>query len=440
MHTRETKDKDFGRPPTAFLYQRIAIPILLPLVARFFRMKGKVDPRIAEVEGPIVAVGHHTSYLDQFAMGILFGKRRVNFVAGSFLSRNRFVGSLFKKLGVIPKTQFRSDSMALKAMLKVLKRGGVLGIFPEATRFVDGTAVPFDDALARLIKKTNSAVVTIQVHGGYSTWPRWSESGIRKGYAECGVNGILTVEQVKEMSVVEVQEVLLQKTAYNEYDWLRENPHTYKSKAIAAGVENVAFICPACRKEKVMRTEGNRLFCSVCGNEVRMNSQGFFEAANEKSKFFEDLHQWVSWEREQIGKRIDADDMYKDCGVTLLLLDEEERYRVVGRGSVSFSEKSIVYAGTACEISEGLVCTSKMKKSLLEERSLADSDFVEAPQVRKVFDVAKMRGVVAQYGEYFELIEAGGQVNRFYTQDIREILPIQMMLLKLKEKYTAAEV
>ena len=431
------KDKDYGRAPTAFLYRWIAIPLLLPLVARFFRLRARADKRLADLEGPIVAIGHHTSYLDQFAMAKLFGRRRVNFVGGAFLFKNPSVASLFKRLGVIPKTQFRSDSTALKSMLKVMKRGGVLGIFPEATRSLDGTTIAFDDALARLIKKSNSAVVVIRIYGGYSTWPRWSKSGIRKGYAEGQVHKILTVAEVQSLSAGELQEFLQGAMAYNEYDWLRENPHEYKSKAIAAGVENVAFLCPACLRSDRMRSSGDRLFCEACGNAARMTAQGFFVPASEGAKVFADLHQWVSWEREWMRERVSHEDLDLAADVVLCQLDEEEKYRVTGKGRVRFSGSKIVYEGVACELADGIVLNKKLKKAVKAEKGeggLSESFFDGFPVAEKSFDVTKMRGMVSQYGEYFELIEPGGQVNRFFPEDKQIVLPIQMMMLSRKEQ------
>ena len=114
-------------------------------------------------------------------MGIALKGRPINFVAGEFLFRKKIFGHIITKGGCIPKAQFRNDLRTVRAMMRVLGRGGVLGIFPEGTRFTDWHSIGFENGLASIIKKTGAGVVIFRSHGAYMTWPRWSQSSWRRG-------------------------------------------------------------------------------------------------------------------------------------------------------------------------------------------------------------------------------------------------------------------
>ena len=421
----ERKQKEFGRKPVRFLYEIFGIRIVVSFAKRLWRIHAKPDKRLFSITGPIVSIGNHPSYIDPFSMAALFGMKRINFVAGTFLFRKKFFGEMFRLVGVIPKIQFRTDSRALRAMLHVLQRDGVLGIFPEATRYVDGTESPFDDALARLIKKTNSTIVLMRTHGAYSTWPRWTRSGRRPGYIESYIDQIVPAEQVSEMTPEQIHQLLRTALTYNEYDWLREHPHTYRSRKITAGTENIAYMCPSCMAENQMKSERDVLFCENCGNRAQMDASGFFHPAGEKDRIFSDLHQWVMWEKEQKMQQFLNHKNEKALETWLLRLDEEDEFRLVGKGTLEVETDTVVFKGTACKIGEGILWNSKWKKKIQTLTDLPEEIKTKQQVVHDVFTISKIRGMVASYGKHFELIETGGQTNRFLLLNGQAVLSVQ---------------
>ena len=58
-----------------------------------------------------------------------------------------------------------------------------------------------------------------------------------------------------------------------------------------------------------------------------------------------------------------------------------------------------------------------MEKKLEELRN--------GPQVRKVFQVSRIRGIGAEYGKRLELIENGEQINRFVPENGQRVFEIQ---------------
>ena len=113
-------------------------------------------------------------------------------------------------------------------MMRVMKRNGVIIVYPEATRHVDGKSIEFDDGVARLAKKAGASVYIAHIHGAYMAWPRWSRSGMRKGRISAEFVKKIYSDEVKDLSVEELQQKILDGVNYNENDWIRENPRTYK--------------------------------------------------------------------------------------------------------------------------------------------------------------------------------------------------------------------
>ena len=425
-----------GAVPNGFIYNFCGLRVVLTYARLRYGIHVKKDKAVCDMEGPMVCMANHPSFLDPFVMaGVLFD-RRINIVAGAYLFRNRLIGPLFTKGGCIPKMQFRTDSVAVKAMLTVLKRNGTLGIFPEATRFVDGTNVTFDNALAKLVKKTDSAVCFIESHGAYMTWPRWSTNSIRRGRIEGCVRKAYTVEEVKAMTVDELQAVMLENLTYNEYDWLRKNPRTFKSKAIAAGAENIAYVCPRCEAENKMVSEKDTLRCTACGNRAKMDASGFFHPVEEGDKVFEDLHLWHNWERKRVKDKIASADFVFEEEARLLLLYNDYEYRDVGRGVIRIENNRIVYIGTAVPVEEGLPYNKKERKS--EKVRLAGEEarkrLDNGPSIKKEFPISHIKGISVDYGKRFEITETGGLINRFILNNGQRIFELQIIIQSLKDK------
>jgi 1-acyl-sn-glycerol-3-phosphate acyltransferase len=67
--------------------------------------------------------------LDPVILGVSV-RPKVIFVAAAYLFKIGWLGYMLRKFNSIP-VQRENDIKAIKQSLKILKRGGVLGIFPE---------------------------------------------------------------------------------------------------------------------------------------------------------------------------------------------------------------------------------------------------------------------------------------------------------------------
>lgn len=341
---RSKKAPELGRAPSPFFYGLIhhgtALLCRLLVHPRIHR-----DPRLAGLPGPLIILGNHPSYLDPPLVAMAIRDRRINFLTTQVFFRSKKIGAVLFKVGAIPKVQFRTDSRALKAMLHVLARRGALAIFPEGQRSIDGSMSPFDDAIAKLIRKTRCAVAIVHTDGGYLTWPRWSTSSFRRGHVDIRTELLLTGEESARTPVEEIQRRIVEALYYQDYEWQKQSQVRFQSKKPAEGLDRILHQCPACHRELAMRSTGEKLFCRYCGNTALMDSFGFLHPAPPDQVVFPDARTWHLWQIDQQRAVVQTDGFQADYMVTLATADGEQDYIPYGTGCLNLSETGFSYKG-----------------------------------------------------------------------------------------------
>jgi 1-acyl-sn-glycerol-3-phosphate acyltransferase len=116
---------------------RIAKRILRPLTRWLFRVRVDGEENVPEAGGLVVAC-NHVSYLDPPLLGTWF-PRTIHFMAKRELFAGP-AGALLRALHAFPVDRERADVAAFRHALRIVKAGGVVGIFPEGRRNLDGEA------------------------------------------------------------------------------------------------------------------------------------------------------------------------------------------------------------------------------------------------------------------------------------------------------------
>ena len=425
---KKSYEYDIGCVPSHWWYHCVGENILVSLIALFTGIKVKPDQDYLKEEGPIIVVANHQSYLDPMVTSKLTRGRPGNFVTGEFVFRKEPWGHWFKLGGAIPKKQFVVDTVAVKAMMKVMKRKGVLFIYPEATRSVDGSTITFDDGVAKMAKKAGAAIYIQHIHGAYLTMPRWGKLlPIRKGKITSEFVRKLPGSKVKEMSAEEIQQFILDGIRYDENDYSRECNPVHKGKNLAQGLQNIGYICPKCGKEFTVQWAGKDksdcVCCTSCGNTIRYLPSGLLEPASEADKSFEDLHKWTCWEKEQVEKQIAEGDFRMELDADLHKMFDPLTWAKTGNGKVTITSTQIIYEGTDCDSADGIPYKKGKPMRKYRNRTL---DGVAKP-VTQIFEIATMRGLVAKYGKCFEIYSKDGELFRFYV-DGQQVYKVHLVV------------
>lgn len=122
-------------------------------------------------EGAYILCCNHINYLDAAAI-VLFNKRKVNFVAKEDLFTHGILFWLGHLFDAIPIKRDMQDIEAMKRCLKVLKKGELLGIFPEGTRKGMEKHMKAKNGAAFMAIKSNVKVIPIGIHGTFKPFSK----------------------------------------------------------------------------------------------------------------------------------------------------------------------------------------------------------------------------------------------------------------------------
>ena len=134
-----------------------------------FRLKVTGQENIPQ-DGPFIIVANHSSLLDPVILGVSV-RPKVIFIAAAYLFKIGWLGYMLRKFNSIP-VQRENDIKAIKQSLEILKRDGVLGIFPEGGIDRQKNNLPVRAGAAYLAAKIGVPIVPIKIKGADKVLPR----------------------------------------------------------------------------------------------------------------------------------------------------------------------------------------------------------------------------------------------------------------------------
>ena len=251
---------------------------------------------------PYMVLSNHMSFIDFELTAMVTHPHRVNNVVAldGFYRRPW----LMEWIGSIGTRKFTADMHLIKSIYKVLQRGDVLCMYPEARYSPCGIRSYLPPSLGMLVKRSKVPVVAVVHHGNYLHAPFWNFRKKRKVPLYTTATKILTPEQISEMSVDEINACLKDALTYDEYQYQKENNILITEPFRAEGLHKVLYQCPHCMTESKMATAGAELFCTACGKRWTLLEDGSLRA-NEGETEFSHVPDWFLWQREQVRAEIE---------------------------------------------------------------------------------------------------------------------------------------
>ncbi|MDV3221582.1 lysophospholipid acyltransferase family protein [Intrasporangium sp.] len=140
--------------------------VLGPILKLLFRPWVEGEEHLPE-EGAAILASNHLSFSDSVFLPLMV-KRRVTFLAKSdYFTGNGIKGWLtkafFKGIGQVPvdRSGGKASSAALNSGLRLLRRGELLGIYPEGTRSPDGRLYRGRTGVARMALESGAPVIPV---------------------------------------------------------------------------------------------------------------------------------------------------------------------------------------------------------------------------------------------------------------------------------------
>ncbi|MEG1312514.1 MAG: lysophospholipid acyltransferase family protein [Romboutsia sp.] len=118
-------------------------------------------------EGNVIIAANHKSNLDPIFLAASIQNREVAAIAKKELFNVKPLGFILRKLNVIPINRDKPDVSTIKTILRSVKDGYVLGIFPEGTRIKEPGFGEAKAGLSVFAIKSKSVVVPISIISNY---------------------------------------------------------------------------------------------------------------------------------------------------------------------------------------------------------------------------------------------------------------------------------
>lgn len=341
MQMPRTKHRNPLRP--LFLIQ-----ILIRILSFFDLLALKVTVRKHGMEKlgrkePCLILMNHSSFTDlEIASHIFFPKRY-----GIVTTTDGFVGPVMRilmpLLGCIPTQKFVSDMRLIRDMEYMLKekKTSVL-MFPEAGYSFDGTATVLPRKMGILLKKLDVPVVTVITNGAYFRQPLYNDLQKRKTAIVADVTCLATREELKALSVAELDARIEEAFSFDNFRWQQENNVVIDEPYRADGLNRILYKCPHCMTEGKMTGKGVKLTCGQCGAEYELTETGFLKAEN---AIFTHVPDWYNWERQQVRKELEEGTYKLDAEVDIAMMVNYSALYMVGEGRLTHTEEGFRLTG-----------------------------------------------------------------------------------------------
>jgi 1-acyl-sn-glycerol-3-phosphate acyltransferase len=124
-----------------------------------------------DVPGGALVVCNHASFLDPPLAGIAFDQD-IHFLARKSLMTNPIAKAVYRAWNSIPVDQDRPDMAGLKNVIRLLKQGEKVLIFPEGSRNLDGKLLPGEPGVGLIVSKAGVPVIPMRLFGTREALPR----------------------------------------------------------------------------------------------------------------------------------------------------------------------------------------------------------------------------------------------------------------------------
>lgn len=210
---------------------------------------------------------------------------------------------LMELIGGICTRKFTNDLHLIKSIVKCLKRGDVVGLYPEARYSPCGITSFIPDSVGKLVKMCKVPVVVVIHRGNHLQTPFWNFRKPRKVPLHTTLTQVLSKEDIEKLSVDEINAIIKEAFIYDEYKYQKDNNILIKEKYRAEKMHKILYQCPNCMSENHMNSKGTELFCENCNSGWNLNEDGTLKSLTGKTRFSH-VPDWFKWQKENVKQQV----------------------------------------------------------------------------------------------------------------------------------------
>lgn len=347
---QKIKQKKMHRPPT-FIY-RVLGGVWRLLFEKKYGVEYEylADPR--KDKGAHIVVSNHASRADYIFTGLPLLPNTYNFVAGHNEFYRSHLAGVFGLLQVIPKKNFTPDIYTIKEVKRVLQSGGRVVIFPEGMSSISGANQSVAIGTGKFIKHFGVPVYYTKIRGGYLTSPKYNLKD-RYGKVKVTIGQMFTKEELETLTPEEIEARLNEQLYHDDYAWNLQEKIPFKNDGnLAKDLGTLLYYCPKCGKEHTMLGEGNKFYCTECGNGATIDDTYAMTPLDDRCVIPKTQTEWFDLQRRRAKIKVQAPDFELKEEVELgnlpkyELLKDQKTSEIVGKGIITLNHDGFTYEGT----------------------------------------------------------------------------------------------
>ncbi len=244
-------------------------------VTLFFKLRYRVRiiKEVRRIKGPAVILSTHVSGKDHLIVGLGVFPERPNFVLSEHFMAIKKLRPVLRLINAIPKKMFCADGAAVIKIMRAVRDGRSVVLFPEGRLTWYSRSLGITDGTAELIKQLKVDVYASVIDGAGLSFPKWADKP-RRGRIEVRISRLLDASQVREKSVSEIRETIAAALRHDDELSLPDVVFRAPKNAYAEGLEKILWICPSCGAEVTFETKGAGVSCPLCRMKATVDGHG----------------------------------------------------------------------------------------------------------------------------------------------------------------------
>ena len=295
--------------------------------------------KLEGIEDPCLYLANHHSFFDPFALMCFNPDKHFAYVMNRYYYHLPLYGTFLKRSGFIPKRMFTNDFECTLGIIRALKAGYSVPIFPEGRLSTDGGPSQVPESVGKLVQLLKKPVVLVRISNGYFAKPKWRSFRLRQPI-NVEVMDVIKPEELKTLSTEDVMKRIEDVICFNEFE--NENV-SYRSKKLAKGLENVLYMCPHCKTMYSNVTKGNTITCPHCGKTYHIKPNYQFEEADIKN-IFEYYKLIKKYELENLDKT------FFDIEVDTVIFEKDMKKTRKDKGVFHLDSKTMSYKSNLTDL------------------------------------------------------------------------------------------
>ena len=116
-----------------------------------------------DIPAPYIVIGNHQSGMDPVVMAVGVRHEQIALVGKRELSAGGALNKIMKNLHVVLVNRHNTDMEAMRACMKVVREGHILGIFPEGTRHHKGLMEELESGVAMIALRAGVPLIPMLI-------------------------------------------------------------------------------------------------------------------------------------------------------------------------------------------------------------------------------------------------------------------------------------